>query len=137
MALRTIVRELIRRMIGIVRFLIIRLVTRPAIRGGTIKLATNMALRATHIDMSAGQWEITQVVIKNRRSPCNIRVTLQALVVEISGHVVRIGNVLIIGLMTTITVSGCAGKLAVGMTGSAINIDMRAREREICIDMVE
>ena len=123
--------------VGIGGSFVIGLMTRPAIRGGTVVHAVHMALRATGVDMRAGEREIRAAVIKARRRPAVGRVTYGAVVIIIPGDMIRIGHAFVIRLMTRPAIRRSAGKLSVDMAQGAVHADMRSRQWELRLIMIE
>ena len=124
-------RKLILSMIGVIRAVVIGLMAGEALCWRVIILAVDMALRTSRVHMCSSQREHGLIVVKRCRSPAVDHVAECTIVVESSGHVIRILHAFIISLMTRITRGGCPGILPADVTGQAVDRHMRPLEGEI------
>jgi hypothetical protein len=95
-----------------------------------------MAGQAWQADMAARQRELSLVVIESRRLPGSRAVTLGAVMIEIVGHMVRIGYCGEIAAVTGIAVCWCQcvpGSVTVYAGGSGV----RTGQRELGRRMIE
>ena len=100
MTTQTRVRELIRRVIGSICAVEIRLMTHEAVAVDELIVAVRVAVLTGARRVRPLQGEIRRRMIKRGRTPMRLRVTGQALVGELAGHVIRIRRVVERGLMT-------------------------------------
>ena len=106
-------------MVRVCRDLIVCLMTLITIHIHKLVVPVDMARLAGERNMCPGQWEIGQRVVKRRRRPSTRRVTLCAVVAEISRCVIRICYAAEIVHMTAVAVGLQALVLVVHMAVSA------------------
>ena len=135
--LQTCVGEQVGSMIRVIRFTVIGFVARPAIRRCAGILTVDVALRAAHADMSAGEREVRQVVIELRRLPAGCCVALLTRLREVAGNVIRVFRSLIVGLMARPAVGRRPGILTVVMALRTGQTDVRAGQREVSEIMIK
>ncbi len=129
MADRAVVRVLIGRVVG--RAIVIGLVAGPAVRRRSLELSVNVALRAGHRNVGAGQGERRAAVIKLCRGPAVGVMADRAVVIVIAGHMIRIADSLVIGLVTGPAVRWRAHVLPVDMALYAGHGHVCPGEREL------
>jgi hypothetical protein len=104
--------------------------TRITIGRGTRVLPTDMAVRALHIDVRAGQRECRLTMVKVRGCPCARAVADLAGLWEPSRHVIRIGGAVEVRQVTRYARCAQARILAAGMARVTSLTDVRAGQRE-------
>jgi len=97
------VREACRNVIGIVRLVVLVLVTAVAVRRNAGVVVIQVAIRACHRSMRASQGKAGVVVIEGRRSPCCRVVAYVALLREPRRRVIRIVGLLVVRQVTRVT----------------------------------
>ena len=115
MTVRAVMTELILHVIGIVHLLVISLMARPAIRGGSFKDPAHVTGDTTHRYMRSGEREVRSGVIEGGRFPSCRTVTVRAVVTELILHVIRVVHVLVILLMARPAIRGGSFKDAADM----------------------
>ena len=130
-----VLRELIGHVVGVGNAVKIGLVTGNAVGRGTGKtlIVTGNAIEGK---VSAVERELCLVVVESGGFPCGGGVADGAVLGELVGHVVGVGNAVKIGLVTGNAVGGCTGKTLI-VTGNAIQRKVSAVERELCLVVVE
>ena len=130
-----VLRELVGHVVGIGNAVKIGLVTGNAVGRGTGKtlIVTGNAIQRK---VSAVERELCLVVVESGGFPCGGGVADGAVLGELVGHVVGIGNAVEIGLVTGNAVGGCTGKTLI-VTGNAIQRKVSAVERELRLVVVE
>jgi hypothetical protein len=96
-----------------------------------------MAIGAGHVDVCTRQGEVGIAVIKSRRLPCGRVVADIALLREAGLSVIGIGGAVVIGQVARHASRSQARELPVHMAGSAVDIHVRAGQREIGIAVVK
>jgi len=129
-ALRAIVREPLRRMIGIPRAVIIRLMARITRGGRAYELPVHVALCTGHRCVPSGERKRRSGMIKGGRLPGGGVVTDGAVMRIVLARVIGIVRTGVVRRMAGITVCGRVGKLSVDMTLCALQGNMRACQRE-------
>ena len=119
MALRAGVGKLTLNVVRFLRDLIVRLMTRPAVRGRIGVLSVRMTSNAACGDVCARQWEVGQVVVKTRRLPGSRGVALLTGLRHLQRFVIGVRGRNIVRLVARPTVCRCAGVLAANVTLSA------------------
>jgi hypothetical protein len=122
----TIVRQQSGIMIGICARMIVRLVTRPAIGGCSVKLATDVTLLTIRGNVRSGQGEGSRRVIKRGRGPSVAGVTLIAIVWQLARRMIRRSRRLIVALVTRPAIRRCAIVRPADMALIAARADVRA-----------
>jgi len=117
-------------MVGIARVVVIGLMAEITIRRRALKLSIDVAQIARDIDMLPRQRKRGVAVIERRRIPRRGTVARQAIVIELSRHMVRIRHVLIVRLMARIAIRRETLVLAVDMTQITDRVDVRASQRK-------
>ncbi len=105
MALRAILAEIVRHVIGIADAVIVILVTGPAIRWRSGELPVYMTAGTVDRQMLAGQWETGKVMIERGRAPPVLVVALGAILRKAGGDMIWIGNRVIVIPMASYTIS--------------------------------
>ena len=136
-ALRAGLRILSLHVIRVQGSLIVALVTGPAIRGKIRILSVAMTRGAVQVHMCASEWELSVVVIEVAGLPVARGVTLEAVVRETGGGMIRIVGVVIVLLMTRPAVSRSAAELAVNVAFGAIDGNVRAGQREVGVVVIK
>lgn len=117
-------------MIRIGRGLVVLEVTVVARRAERGILPARMTLRASRGRMRAGERKSGRVVIERGRCPIGGRVTQLAALRETGGGVIRRIRGLIVLEMAGYAVRADIGVVAIGVALQAIDVVVRARERE-------
>ena len=104
MALRAIVAEVPRHVIGIRCAVEIRCMALVAIRIMQLVIAIGVTRLALHCDVRPSQREQCRTVVKCRASPIRSRMALRTIVAEIPRHMIRVRCLLELGLMTLVTI---------------------------------
>lgn len=133
--LQAFVRELILRVI--VGALIVRLMTRPTVRGCIIELAVRVTLIACHAHMRSRQREVRKIVIKGRGLPAEGGVALRAFMAVVAKFMIWICGRAIGLLMARPAVGWRPRILPISMALSATCADMGASQRKAAQIMVE
>jgi len=123
--------ELVLGMIGLVRCAVVLVMTRPAIGRRAGVLTVNVALRAIHVHMGAGQGEVREIVIKSGWLPSGRRVALRAVMSEVAVCVIGIVRFIVLLFMTGPAISRRAAPLPAGVALGAVHANMGAGEREV------
>lgn len=133
----TIVRELIARMTWVVGVNVVRFMTRPAISRCSGELPADVTGSTICLNVSAGQREIREIVVKLGRMPGRRGVTLRAVLGIAAGSVIRIVRVSIIGLMTRVAVTRQLRVLSIYVTLRAGSDNVRPGERKGGVRVIE
>jgi hypothetical protein len=124
-------------MIGIVCIGVLILMAGITVGSQACILSILMAIGAGHLLMSTGQRKICILMIKCSGGPGNITVTLPAVMIELTLHMVWISNSQIITLMTGIAIGGKSRILSILMAIGTGHLLMGTAQGEICICMIE
>ena len=112
------------------RVVVIR-VAAEALGDGAGELTVDMALRALHADMRAGERERRLGVIELRALPLCGGVADRAILRELARHVLRIGRVLEIGQMAPHALRRSAGEDSVDVALRALHRSVGPGQREL------
>jgi hypothetical protein len=133
MAERAIRGESSLNVIGVRGALIVLRMATVAIGWRAGKLAVDVALRAGHADMRSRQRELREfVVIEHGASPGRSVVAGGAVPGEASLNVIGIRGPVVILDVAAITIRRCSRKVSADVTGSALQVGVRSRQREAC-----
>lgn len=128
-------RKTVQQVVRVARAVVIVNMARVAIAGGIV-VSASMAGQAIQQQVSTCQWKSRGVVIERDRVPAVRGMALRAIGAEIVGHVVGVLDVVIVAFMTGETVCRRI-VITVGVAKYAIQTDVRACQRKLCLAMIE
>ena len=136
-ALRAIMVEVPRDVVRVRRPVEVRRMALIAIGVHQLVVPVGVACRALHGNMRTCQREARSTMIERRRVPVGRRMTLRAIMVEVTRDMVRVRRPLEIGLMALIAIGIHQLVVAVGVACRALHGDVRTRQREARGTMIE